>query len=405
MPTVEESILRSASPRSFRLIEIVNSQPEDVRTLALRTLVRANGDFPVVIEMAKNNPFIFIRDVRENMERAAAASPRGESVGRPRGQATQGSIDNLRRPFPADNALPPARSRGQIVTDSIRLGEVRDPSNILSSNSLSLLQAEIESLLRPRVYNAITNQSFLPETKRWATPNTQSNEPSELDSRAESRPLSLMEFMELLRSESEEVSDLAYRTMNEAGFSLSPDSMWRRVRVNPQPFLAEMRRMAALNARFNEIQRGITNVSERTTTQPHVRASDTPVGIDPNVFRSLPDHIRAELLDLLPLAPEPSPQPPQVTPGSSGQSASQGTRPAAETTSASSLSQAPAEDRVEEVSFPRINQWLQSRTGPKPLCLCVWCQEEVVISDGDLQPENGEREPSYQLPCSHIVGQ
>lgn len=299
MHTRQESILRSDSPRSFRLIEIVNSQPEDVRTFALGTILRADGILPVVIEMVKNDPFGFIGVVREAM---ATPSPRGELAGQVRGQAIQGLIDDLRRALPAGNPLPGAQSRPQTVRDDSTRGSM--------------------------VGNALANQSFLPETRRWAT----SNEPLELSTRAESRPLAVREFM-LPR-----------------------------------------------------------------------RSSRTPVGIDPAVFRSLPDHIRAELLALLPLAPEPSPQVLQGNAGSSGQSASQGTRPATETTSASSSNQAPAEDRVEEVSWPRINDWLQSRTGPVPLVLCVWCQEEVVISEGDLQPENGEREPSYQLPCSHIVG-
>lgn len=141
--------------------------------------------------------------------------------------------------------------------------------------------------------------------------------------------------------------------------------------------------------------------SQGRTSDTQSRVSVTPEGIDPQIFEGLPDNIWVELLSWLPSDSLPL----QGAPAEGTQSVSRTGRPAPQTTSTSSSSQDAAGEQVEEVSWPRIHEWLQSRTGPRPLVLCVWCQEQVVISNGDLQPENGEREPSYQLPCSHIVGQ
>lgn len=138
------------------------------------------------------------------------------------------------------------------------------------------------------------------------------------------------------------------------------------------------------------------------TSEPHSTEPMTPDGLDPQVFQALPDDIRAELLSILPSDTPP----PQGDSTDGARSVPPTARPADETTSTSTPSQpAAGEQVVEEVSWPRIHEWLQSRTGPRPLVSCVRCQEEVVISEGDLQPDNGEREPAYQLPCSHIVGQ
>lgn len=141
--------------------------------------------------------------------------------------------------------------------------------------------------------------------------------------------------------------------------------------------------------------------SQARTSDSHSGVSVTPGGLDTQIFEGLPDNVRAELLSWLPLDLPLL----QGAPAEGTQSVSRTDRPAPQPTSASSSSQDAAGEQVEEVSWPRIHEWLQSRTGPRPLVLCVWCQEQVIISDGDLQPEDGVREPSYQLPCSHIVGQ
>lgn len=291
------SILSGNTSRSRRFVELVNAQPINVRRLAFIAISRAGESDRAVLDTALDDPNLFIRHIRNSIERAATSPPPGNS---------------------------PAGSRTQAL-----LG--------------------------------------------------------------------------LLRSEPTEVRQLAHAVLLSAEDDASPNSQVGSALDDPRRFIQQMRAFAQLHVQPDEVRpnndaRQPVNQSE--TGEPHSSAPDILEWLDPEVFHSLPDDIRAEILSLMP----PGPQPPQGGPVDEARPAPEIAHPEPE--SASSISStAHAVERVEEVSWPRIHEWLQTRTGPRPLVLCVWCQEEVVVSDGDLQPENGEREPSFQLPCSHIVGQ
>lgn len=216
---------------------------------------------------------------------------------------------------------------------------------------------------------------------------------------AGSRTLALMD---LLRSEPMEIRELAHAILISAGDDPSPSSQVDNALNDPRGFIQQMRVFAQLNVRPDEVQHydAQQSASQNGTSQPRLSPSETPEGLDPEVFQGLPEEIRAEILSLMPSGPQPA----QRAFVDGTELVPQTDRPEAATASPSEPS-GPAEELVEEVSWPRIHEWLLSRTGPRPQVLCVWCQEEVVISEGDLQPENGEREPAYQLPCSHVVGE
>lgn len=209
-------------------------------------------------------------------------------------------------------------------------------------------------------------------------------------------------LMDLLRSEPMEIRELAHAILLSAGDDPSPSSQVDNALDDPRGFIQQMRVFAQLNVRPDEVQHydAQQSASQNGTSQPRPSPFETPEGLDPEVFRGLPDEIRAEILSLMPSVPQHARR---ASVGGT-QTVPHTVRPEAETASPSEPD-GPAEERVEEVSWPRIHEWLQSRTGPRPQVLCVWCQEEVVVSEGDLQPENGEREPAYQLPCSHVVGE
>lgn len=209
-------------------------------------------------------------------------------------------------------------------------------------------------------------------------------------------------LMGMLMSEPTEVRGLATAVLLSAPDGTSPDPQVVNALHDPRGFIQQMRVFAQLNVQPDEVRPNETQqpTSQNGTSQRRWSLSETPEGLDPEVFHGLPDEIRAEILSLMPSDPQPA----RRASVDVAQPVPQPDRPEAENASPSTPSEA-AEERVEEVSWPRIHEWLQSRTGPRPQVLCVWCQEEVVISEGDLQPENGEREPSYQLPCSHLVGQ
>lgn len=199
-----------------------------------------------------------------------------------------------------------------------------------------------------------------------------------------------------------EIRELAHAILLSAGDDPSPSSQINNALDDPRGFIQQMRVFAQLNVHPDEVQHygAQQSASQNGTGQPRPSPSETPEGLDPEVFHGLPDEIRAEILSLMPSGPQPS----QRASVDAAQPMPQIVRPEFEAVSPSEPS-GPAEERIEEVSWPRIHEWLQSRTGPRPKVLCVWCQEEVVISEGDLQPQNGEREPAYQLPCSHVVGE
>lgn len=220
--------------------------------------------------------------------------------------------------------------------------------------------------------------------------------PSPANPPAGSRTLALMD---LLRSEPMEIRELAHAILLSAGDDPSPGSQVDNALNDPRGFIQQMRVFAQLNVQPDEVQHyGAQQSASQDGTRPSL--SETLEGLDPEVFHGLPDEIRAEILSLMPSDPQPA----QRASVDVGRPVSQTDRPEAATASPSEPS-GPAEERVEEVSWPRIHEWLQSRTGPRPQVLCVWCQEELVIAEGDLQPENGEREPAYQFPCSHVVGE
>lgn len=282
--------------RARRLVELINAQPINVRQLAFGTISRASDSNPAVLDAALDDPNLFIRHIRESIERAVAS------------------------PSPAS---PPAGSR-------------------------------------------------------------------------------TLALMELLRSEPMEIRELAHAILLSAGDDPSPSSQVDNALDDPQGFIQQMRVFAQLNVHPDEVQHygAQQSAGQNGTSQQRSSSSETPEGLDPEVFHGLPDEIRAEILSLTPSGPQPA----QRASVDAAQPMPQTDRPEAATASPNEPS-GPAEERVEEVSWPRIHEWLQSRTGPRPQVLCVWCQEEVVISEGDLQPENGEREPAYQLPCSHVVGE
>jgi hypothetical protein len=136
------------------------------------------------------------------------------------------------------------------------------------------------------------------------------------------------------------------------------------------------------------------------TSEPSSEEPVTPDWFSTEAFQSLPEDKRAELLSILDSIDLP-PSPPR-------RDSADGAGPTTQTSARSSSSgpgqHAARERSVPEVLWPRIHEWLQSRTGPRPQVSCVWCHEELVVSEGDLQPEDGQREPAFQLPCSHIVG-
>lgn len=210
--------------------------------------------------------------------------------------------------------------------------------------------------------------------------------------------------MDLLRSEPIEVRELAHAVLLSAQDDASPDSQVDSALNDPHGFIQQMRVFALLDGQPDE-GRSHNDAQQLTgqngTSQRRSRLSQTFEELDPEVFHNLPDDIRAEILSLMPSNSQPAQRTSSVD---DRRLVPETVRPESETTSPTPPSP-PAGERVEEVSWPRIHDWLQSRTGPRPQVLCVWCQEEVVISDGDLQPDDGEREPMEQLPCSHIVGQ
>lgn len=282
--------------RARRLVELINAQPINVRQLAFGTISRASDSNPAVLDAALDDPNLFIRHIRESIERAVAS------------------------PSPAN---PPAGSRTLVL-------------------------------------------------------------------------------MDLLRSEPMEIRELAHAILLSAGDDPSPGSQIDNALDDPRGFIQQMRVFAQLNVHPDEVQHYAAqqSASQNGTSQPRPSPSETPEGLDPEVFHGLPDEIRAEILSLMPSGPQPA----QRASVDVARPMPHTDRPEAATASPSEPS-GPAEERVEEVSWPRIHEWLQSRIGPRPQVLCVWCQEEVVISEGDLQPDNGEREPAYQLPCSHVVGE
>lgn len=289
-------ILSSNTSRARRLVELINAQPINIRHLAFNTIRRASeANHHAVLDTALDDPHLFIRHIRDSVNRTAPPLPPGNST---------------------------VVSRTQTL-------------------------------------------------------------------------------MDLLRSEPVGVRELAHAVLLSA--DSSPNPQVENALDNPQDFIQEMRVFSQLHVRPDEVRpnnNALLPTDQNGTGQSRLSPSETPEGLDPEVFHGLPDEIRAEVLSLLPSDPQPA----QRTSANVVGPESQTHRPEPETASPSSPSP-PAGERVEEVSWPRILEWLQSRTGPRPLVLCVWCQDELVISEGDLQPEDGEREPSYQLPCSHLVGQ
>lgn len=222
---------------------------------------------------------------------------------------------------------------------------------------------------------------------------TNSTEPEGL------RRLAIETLMSALEASHHDVVDMALD--NPYGFIQNVrDTMEQDVRTQIPPSVPRNPPRGSQTQAQTEVFEPQT-ASQASTSDLHSGVSVTPEGLDTQMFEGLPDDIRVELLSWLPLDSLLL----QGAPADGAGSVNRTGPPAPQTTSTSLSSQDPAGEEVEEVSWPRIHEWIQSRTGPRPLVLCVWCQEQVVISDGDLQPENGEREPSYQLPCSHIVGQ
>lgn len=291
--------------RARRAVELIYDQPDNVRQLALEAISRACDTNPAALDMALDDPVLFIRQIRESIEPAASAAappPRGHTPG------------------------------GHTPTGS-----------------------------RTRV------------------------------------------LMGLLRSEPIQVRELALEILLSDYEDGGGNAQVDHALGNPRAFIQEMRVFAQVNVQPGDVRPSNDArqpASQNETSQPQSSALETLEGLDPDVFHNLPDDIRAELLSIMPS----DPQPPRRTPGEEARPAAQTARPEAGTASASSPSP-PDGETVEEVSWPRILDWLRSRTGPRPVVNCVWCAEEVVISEGNLQPENGEREPSLQLPCSHIVGE
>lgn len=291
--------------RARRAVELIYDQPTNVRQLALEAIARARDTNHAAIDMALENPGLFIQQIRESIEPAAPAAappPRGRTPG---GHASGGHA----------------------------------PTGI-----------------RTRV------------------------------------------LMGLLRSEPIEVRELALEILLSSYEDGGGNPQVDHALDNPRGFIQEMRVFAQVNVQPGDVRP--SNDARQPSSQTETSALETLEELDPDVFHNLPDDIRAELLSMMPS----NPQPPQRTPAEEARPANHVARPEPGTASASSASP-PEGETVEEVSWPRIIEWMRSRTGPRPVVNCVWCAEEVVISEGNLQPENGEREPSLQLPCSHIVGE
>lgn len=75
--------------------------------------------------------------------------------------------------------------------------------------------------------------------------------------------------------------------------------------------------------------------------------------------------------------------------------------PRASSSSASPAAPA-ASEPVDETYWPNVERWLTTRSGPRPVVLCVCCTEELVIPG--LQSDNGEREETRRLECGHLLG-
>lgn len=304
------SMTNMTASRVRRAVELIYDQPTNVRQLALEAIARARDTNHAALDMALDNPGLFIQHIRESIEPAvpaAAPPPRGRTPG---GHASGGHA--------------PTGSRTRVL-------------------------------------------------------------------------------MGLIRSEPIEVRELALEILLSSYEDGGGNPQVDHALENPRAFIQEMRVFAQVNVQPGDVRpsndaRQPAGQSE--TSQPGSSALESLEGLDPDVFHNLPDDIRAELLSMMPS----DPQPPQRTPTVEARPATQTARPEPATASASSPSP-PEGETVEEVSWPRILEWLRSRTGPRPVVNCVWCAEEVVISEDNLQPENGEREPSLQLPCSHIVGE
>lgn len=291
--------------RARRAVELIYDQPTNVRQLALEAIARARDTNHAAIDMALENPGLFIQQIRESIEPAAPAAappPRGRTPG---GHASGGHA--------------PTGSRTRVL-------------------------------------------------------------------------------MGLLRSEPIEVRELALEILLSSYEDGGGNPQVDHALDNPRGFIQEMRVFAQVNVQPGDVRP--SNDTRQPSSQTETSALETLEELDPDVFHNLPDDIRAELLSMMPS----NPQPPQRTPAEEARPANHAAHPGPGTASASAPSP-PEGETVEEVSWPRILDWLRSRTGPRPVVNCVWCAEEVVISEGNLQPENGEREPSLQLPCSHIVGE
>ncbi|KUI59486.1 ERAD-associated E3 ubiquitin-protein ligase HRD1 [Cytospora mali] len=60
---------------------------------------------------------------------------------------------------------------------------------------------------------------------------------------------------------------------------------------------------------------------------------------------------------------------------------------------------------VDEAYWPNVQEWLSSdRSAPRPRVSC-FCGLELVVEEGGLQVDNGEREPSTILACGHMFGE
>ncbi|KAK7707155.1 hypothetical protein SLS64_007365 [Diaporthe eres] len=87
------SILSGNTSRSRRFVELINAQPFNVRHLALLAISRAGESNPAVIDTALDDPNLFIRHIRDCIERAATSpSP----VNSPAGSRTQVLMGLLR---------------------------------------------------------------------------------------------------------------------------------------------------------------------------------------------------------------------------------------------------------------------------------------------------------------------
>ncbi|KAJ0124805.1 hypothetical protein J7T55_006146 [Diaporthe amygdali] len=156
-------------------------------------------------------------------------------------------------------------------------------------------------------------------------------------------------LMRLLRSEPTDIRDLAHVVLLSAHNSYGPHSRVEMALDNPEEFILEMRTLAHFDEHSGEGRANddlLQPMSQSPMGEPGASHGadipETPRELDPEIFNSLPEDIRAEFLVSRP---------------------SQSSRPSSTTNEVpAAVETLSSGDTVEEVSWARISEWLQSRT-------------------------------------------